>query len=114
MYQCYAHAVWECRSRAGHSRVPNDAMIEYYRRRASAGLLITEATTISPQANGRAQTPGIYTPEMVEGWSKVVQAVHDDGGVIGLQLWHRVRQSHSPLKPNRQLPVAPPADLLTG
>src|SRR3546814_376618 len=74
-------------------------MADYYRQRATSGFIITEATTISPQANGSSQTPGIYTPEMVEGWKKVVQAVHDEGGVIGVQLWHQGRAGHSSHQP---------------
>ena len=83
------------RSRAGESRIPNDLMAEYYGQRASAGLIISEATTISPQANGWVQSPGIYTDEMRDGWRKVVDAVHSAGGRIYLQLWHMGRASHS-------------------
>ena len=64
------------RSRAGESRVPNALMAEYYSQRASAGLIITEATAISPQANGWNQSPGIYTDAMVDGWKLVTEAVH--------------------------------------
>jgi N-ethylmaleimide reductase len=70
-------------------------MAEYYAQRSAAGLLITEATTISEEANGWNESPGIYTDEMVEGWKHVVNAVHDKGGVIFLQLWHLGRASHS-------------------
>ena len=83
------------RSRAGTARIPNRLMAEYYVQRSSAGLLITEATTISEEANGWNQSPGIYTDEMTEGWKHVVNAVHDKGGVIFLQLWHMGRASHS-------------------
>ena len=65
------------RSRAGQSRIPNDLMAQYYTQRASAGLIITEATTISPQGIGWRQSPGIYTDEMVEGWKRVVDAIHE-------------------------------------
>ncbi len=83
------------RSRAGESRVPNDLMAEYYTQRASAGLIISEATTISPQANGWVQSPGVYTQEMTQGWRKVVDSVHEAGGKMFLQLWHMGRASHS-------------------
>jgi len=83
------------RSRAGESRVPNALMAEYYTQRASAGLIITEATTISPQANGWNQSPGIYTDEMVDRWKLVTEAVHAQSGRIFLQLWHMGRASHS-------------------
>ncbi len=83
------------RSRAGKGRVPNDLMATYYEQRSSAGLLITEATTISEEANGWNESPGIYTTEMANAWSKVVQRVHAKGGRIFLQLWHMGRASHS-------------------
>ncbi|QDU73453.1 N-ethylmaleimide reductase [Bremerella volcania] len=83
------------RGRAGKERMANALMAKYYQQRAAAGLLITEATTISPQANGWDQSPGIYTSEMVEAWKQVPQAVHEKGGKIFLQLWHTGRASHS-------------------
>ena len=83
------------RSRAGKERIANLLMAEYYAQRSAAGLLITEATTISEEANGWNESPGIYTDEMVEGWKHAVNAVHDKGGVIFLQLWHMGRASHS-------------------
>jgi N-ethylmaleimide reductase len=83
------------RSRAGKERIANLLMAEYYAQRSAAGLLITEATTISEEANGWNESPGVYTDEMVEGWKHVVNAVHDKGGVIFLQLWHMGRASHS-------------------
>ena len=70
-------------------------MAEYYAQRSSAGLLITEATTISEEANGWNESPGIYTDEMTEGWKHTTDAVHEKGGVIFLQLWHTGRASHS-------------------
>src|ERR1017187_6643795 len=73
------------RSRAGTARLPNKLMAEYYAQRSSAGLLITEATTISEEANGWNESPGIYTDEMTQGWKQVVQAVHQKGAVIFLQ-----------------------------
>jgi N-ethylmaleimide reductase len=83
------------RSRAGIDRIPNRLMAEYYTQRSEAGLLITEATTISEQANGWNESPGIYTNKMAEAWKHTVNAVHDKGGVIFLQLWHCGRASHS-------------------
>ncbi len=96
------------RGRAGTARIPNPLMAEYYAQRSSAGLLITEATTISAEANGWNETPGIYTDEMTEGWRHVVGAVHRKGGVIFLQLWHCGRASHSSFH-NGQPAVAPSA-----
>ncbi len=96
------------RSRAGENRIPNDLMAEYYAQRSSAGLIITEATSISLQAIGWRQSPGIYTDEMVEGWRRVVDAVHENGGRVFLQLWHTGRASHSDFH-NGQRPVAPSA-----
>lgn len=96
------------RSRAGVNRVPNALMAEYYSQRSSAGLIITEATTISEQANGWNQSPGIYTDEMVEGWELVVNSIHESGGKVFLQLWHMGRASHSDFH-DGQLPVAPSA-----
>lgn len=97
------------RARAGTERVPNALMAEYYAQRATAGLIITEATTISKQANGWLNSPGIYTDEQADAWKKVVQAVHAKGTPIFLQLWHTGRSSHSSLQENGQLPVAPSA-----
>jgi N-ethylmaleimide reductase len=88
---------------------PNDLHVEYYRQRASAGLLITEATQISPQGQGYLNTPGIYSAEQVEGWRKVTDAVHAAGGRIFLQLWHVGRVSHNALQPDGAAPVAPSA-----
>ena len=96
------------RSRAGTARIPNRLMAEYYAQRSAAGLLITEATTISEEANGWNESPGIYTDEMTEGWKPVVRAVHEQGGVIFLQLWHLGRSSHSSFH-NGQPAVAPSA-----
>lgn len=70
------------RSRAGKERIPNEIMAEYYTQRSTAGLIISEATTISPQANGWNESPGIYTDEMVAGWKKVTDSVHEAGGRI--------------------------------
>ena len=83
------------RGRAGVARLPNRLIAEYYAQRSSAGLLITEATTVSEEANGWNESPGIYTDEMTEGWKHTTRAVHDKGGLIFLQLWHTGRASHS-------------------
>lgn len=83
------------RGRAGHTRVPNASMADYYVQRSSAGLLITEATVISTQGNGWIGSPGIYTEEMVAGWQHVTRKVHETGTPIFLQLWHCGRASHS-------------------
>lgn len=97
------------RSRAGVERLPNDLMAQYYAQRSSAGLIITEATVISKQANGWQQTPGIYTDEQAQAWKSIVDAVHAQGTPIFLQLWHCGRASHSSFQENGQLPVAPSA-----
>ena len=83
------------RGRAGEERIPNALMAEYYVQRASAGLIVAEATTISAQANGWLESPGIYTDAMESGWRTVTDAVHAAGGRIFLQLWHMGRASHS-------------------
>lgn len=88
---------------------PHEMNATYYRQRASAGLIITEATQISQQGQGYILTPGIYTDAQVEGWSAVTKAVHDAGGRIFLQLWHVGRVSHTSLQPDGGAPVAPSA-----
>lgn len=85
------------RSRATIDRVPTAMMAEYYAQRASAGLIISEATVISEQANGYLNTPGLFTDAQVEGWKLTTQAVHDKGGLIVAQLWHVGRVSHPDL-----------------
>lgn len=102
------------RARAGEQRLPNALMAEYYAQRASAGLIISEATVISEQANGWVQSPGIYTDEMMEGWKLVTDAVHEKGGLIFLQLWHCGRASHSDFRTDGSLPVAPSAIAISG
>lgn len=97
------------RNRAGEGNVPQDMNVEYYAQRASSGLIITEATPISEMGHGYPATPGIHTADQIEGWKKVVQAVHGRGGKIVLQLWHVGRISHPSLLPNNALPVAPSA-----
>ncbi|WP_296268053.1 alkene reductase [Pseudomonas sp. UBA6562] len=89
--------------------VPNDLMADYYRQRASAGFIVTEGTQIEPRGQGYAWTPGIHTAAQIEGWKKVTQAVHAEGGVIFAQLWHVGRVSHTSLQPNGDAPVAPSA-----
>lgn len=102
------------RARAGVQRLPNALMTKYYAQRASAGLLITEATVISEQAIGWQQSPGIYTDAQTEGWKQVTAAVHAKGAPIVLQLWHMGRSSHSDFREDRSLPVAPSAIKLNG
>jgi N-ethylmaleimide reductase len=97
------------RMRAIAGDVPNPLASLYYSQRASAGLIITEASQISPLAKGYPATPGIYSDEQVNAWKDVTSAVHAKGGKIVLQLWHVGRISHSSLHPNEGLPVAPSA-----
>lgn len=91
-------------------QVPNDLMVAYYRQRANpatgAGLIITEATPISPMGHGYLDTPGIYTPEQVSAWRRVTDAVHAEGGRIVVQLWHVGRISHTSLLPGGAAPVS--------
>jgi N-ethylmaleimide reductase len=96
------------RSRAGQpGNVPTKSNVEYYRQRASAGLIITEATQITQQGQGYAWTPGIHSQEQIEGWAKVADAVHKEGGRIFMQLWHVGRVSHPCFQPNGERQVAP-------
>jgi N-ethylmaleimide reductase len=101
------------RSRAGVERLPNALMAEYYAQRASAGLIITEATVISKQGIGWMNSPGIYSDEQAEAWKKIVAPVHAKGTPIFLQLWHCGRASHSSFH-DGQLPVAPSAIKING
>ena len=96
------------RSRAGVIRTPNALMAEYYAQRASAGLILSEATVVTPMGIGYAGTPGIWSAEQVTGWRQVTQAVHAAGGRMFLQLWHVGRVSH-PVFLDGKLPVAPSA-----
>ncbi|WP_271103890.1 alkene reductase [Pseudomonas tohonis] len=89
--------------------IPSDLNATYYAQRASAGLIISEATQVCPEGQGYAWTPGIHSAEQVEGWKKVTRAVHDKGGRIVLQLWHVGRISHPLLQPGGVDPVAPSA-----
>ena len=102
------------RSRAGEERLPNVLMAEYYAQRASAGLIVTEATVISKQGIGWLNSPGIYSTEQGEAWKQVVAAVQGNGGKIFLQLWHCGRASHSSFHEAEGLPVAPSAIRLDG
>jgi 2,4-dienoyl-CoA reductase-like NADH-dependent reductase (Old Yellow Enzyme family) len=101
------------RSRAGVERIPNRLMAQYYAQRASAGLIVSEATVVSPLGIGYADTPGIWSPEQVEGWKLTTRAVHDAGGRIFLQLWHVGRVS-DPRFLNGAQPVAPSAVAVQG
>ncbi|CAB3854138.1 N-ethylmaleimide reductase [Achromobacter aegrifaciens] len=96
------------RMHASPGRVPNDLMVEYYTQRAGAGMILTEATAVTPQGVGYADTPGLWTPEQVQGWHKVTSAVHRAGGLIVAQLWHVGRIS-DPMFLDGELPVAPSA-----
>ena len=96
------------RSRAGSIRLPNDLMAMYYVQRATAGLIITEATSITPQGVGYADTPGIWSEAQIVAWAKITDAVHDAGGRMVMQLWHVGRIS-DPMFLNGELPVAPSA-----
>lgn len=98
------------RMRAGEANVPTELAAEYYSQRASeGGLIIAEATQVTPYGQGYPSTPGIYTTEQVEGWKKITEAVHAKDGLIFLQLWHVGRASHSSFQPDGVLPVAPSA-----
>jgi N-ethylmaleimide reductase len=97
------------RNRAGPGNVPTALNAEYYRQRASAGLIVTEASQVSPQGVGYPGTPGIHTDAQGVGWRLVTEAVHRAGGRIFLQLWHVGRISHPSLQPDGALPVAPSA-----
>jgi N-ethylmaleimide reductase len=97
------------RNRAVAGMVPSPLAIEYYGQRASAGLLITEASQVSQQGQGYQDTPGIYSKEQVAGWRKVTNRVHERGGRIFIQIWHVGRISHTSLQPGNGAPVAPSA-----
>jgi N-ethylmaleimide reductase len=101
------------RGRAGSERIPNDLMAEYYFQRASAGLLITEATVVSKQGIGWIDSPGIYNSAMVEGWQKVTRKLKPTGTPIFLQFWHCGRASHSDFH-DGELPVSASAVRLEG
>jgi N-ethylmaleimide reductase len=89
--------------------VPTALAITYYGQRASAGLVVTEGTAISPQGQGYADVPGLYAPEQLQAWKRVTDAVHDKGGCIVTQIWHVGRVSHTELQPGGIAPVGPSA-----
>ncbi len=97
------------RNRAGEGNVPTALNAKYYTQRAATGLIITEASQISPEAVGYPATPGIHSDEQVAGWRQVTDAVHAEGGRIFIQLWHVGRISHSSMLPDNTQPVAPSA-----
>ena len=101
------------RARAGTERIPNDLMATYYAQRATAGLIISEATSVTPMGIGYADTPGIWSTEQIIGWKKITEAVHLKGGSIILQLWHVGRIS-DPMFLDGQTPVAPSAIAASG
>ncbi len=97
------------RNRAGEGEAPTDLNAMYYRQRAGAGLIITEASQVAPEGIGYPATPGIHSPEQVMGWQKITRAVHEEGGRIFIQLWFCGRISHPSLLPDNATPVAPSA-----
>ena len=97
------------RNRAGLGLVPGPFAVDYYRQRATAGLIIAEATQISAQAQGYSGTPGCYSEAQVQGWRKVTDAVHAEGGTIVVQLWHTGRISHTSFQRDGLAPVGPSA-----
>ena len=101
------------RCKAGPDRLATSLIAEYYAQRAGAGLLITEATTVSAQGNGYLNTPGIYTDDQGAAWRQVTEAVHAKGGTIYLQLWHTGRASHSDFH-GGELPVSASAIKIKG
>ena len=102
------------RDRAGPAQVPTNMMTTYYTQRASAGLIITEATQISAEGQGYLDTPGLYSPAQVAAWRRTTDAVHAAGGKIVVQLWHVGRISHVSLQPNGQAPVSSTARRAAG
>lgn len=102
------------RARTGRDRVPTALMADYYRQRSGAGLIITEATVVSEVGIGWRDTPGLYSDAQTEGWKPVVQAIHDAGSLVFVQLWHCGRASHSSFHPDQGLPVAPSAIAING
>jgi N-ethylmaleimide reductase len=102
------------RNRAGAGQVPTQLAVDYYAQRASAGLIVTEASQICAEGQGYLDTPGIYSPEQVAGWRRVTDAVHARGGKIVIQLWHVGRISHVSLQPGGQAPVSSTARAANG
>ncbi|MBU3725025.1 MAG: alkene reductase [Burkholderiaceae bacterium] len=97
------------RSRANEQLEPTDLAVTYYTQRATAGLIITEASQVCQQGQGYICTPGIYTEGQIQGWRRITDAVHAAGGKISMQLWHVGRISHTYFQPNHAAPVAPSA-----
>ncbi|MEJ2870481.1 alkene reductase [Actinomycetospora sp. OC33-EN08] len=97
------------RMRAGDGWVPTDLNVEYYAQRASAAFVLAEASQVAPEGMGYHSTPGIHSPEQIEGWRRVTEAVHARGGRIFLQLWHSGRISHPLLQPDGGQPIGPSA-----
>ena len=97
------------RNRAVAGNVPSPLAVKYYSQRATAGLIVTEATQVSDTAQGYQDTPGIHTPEQIEGWKPITEAVHAKGGRIFIQIWHVGRVSHRSLQPGGAAPLAPSA-----
>jgi len=97
------------RNRAGEGNAPTEMNATYYRQRASAGLIVTEATPVEPRGHGYPAIPGLYTDRQQDGWQRVVEAVRDEGGRIFSQLWHAGRISHPLTQPGGARPVAPSA-----
>ncbi|KAJ8609706.1 hypothetical protein CTAYLR_008450 [Chrysophaeum taylorii] len=102
------------RGRSGETRVPNDANVEYYRQRAGFGLVMSEATAISPMGEGWYDSPSLYKPEQVAGWKRVCEAVHGEGGLMLAQLWHIGRAGHSSFLPDGQPMVSASAIKIEG
>lgn len=94
------------RTRAGDRNVPREMNMVYYRQRATAGLIISEATSVSPSGYGYHGTPGIHTEEQRDAWKRITDAVHEEGGLMFLQLWHVGRISHQDLQPGAVFPVS--------
>ncbi len=101
------------RARAGDVRIPNETMAEYYAQRASSGMILSEATSVTPMGVGYAATPGLWSEEQVAGWRLITEAVHREGGLILAQLWHVGRIS-DPMFLDGALPVAPSAIAASG
>lgn len=99
------------RCRAGEGDIPTALMATYYAQRATAGLIITEGTPVSPKARGYLWTPGIYTQQQMGGWVQICNAVHQAGGKLFMQIWHVGRISHSSLQPDAGAPEGPTDEL---
>jgi len=102
------------RNRAAAGQVPSPLAADYYAQRASAGLIISEASQVCPEGQGYLDTPGIHSPEQIAGWRRVTDAVHARGGRIVIQLWHVGRISHVSLQPGGAAPVSSTARIANG